>query len=339
MIYVILFVVAAVCTIGILALVSCGIGLWLYRSYPSWFVFRYATIPSIVYRGFDTLVNPVPETARMARLQIKNALVSDNQDLAQVWRGYEVLNTTLHGLSDFGSQPVRPNITSCYEDDYVDYRYSCYDNSYTHYLRVLYSRFTVLIIPRIFGVVLCRLRLERLVGDIVNLLMGLLGNDGEHDVNVRIHRPTVQHSLLILSNYLDTSFKNFRMHMSHRPCPAERSFFFCQEVIPKILLHLKSRIEYQVDNQNLLPTASVIVLEFLYRFNHPLPCMHPENSFVTDDCVFFRSLLIEKLEDLEENHYSQILHLLAPYLVKRMDFCSATAGSVCVDSLSTALMH
>jgi len=152
-----------------------------------------------------------------------------------------------------------------------------------------------------------------------------------NEITELVHIPTVEHALMILRPSMESERRNFRIHIDHKPSPAERSYFFGLHMLPRIMLHLNTRQDYQVTASNQLHTAIAIFYAYLDTLNLALPFMDIINTFDHEDVVEAYQLPeMEFIDPAEASLYSKLLDSL--------DFLSAIAGVVDKSVLSTPTM-
>jgi len=77
--------------------------------------------------------------------------------------------------------------------------------------------------------------------------------------NVFVHKPTIDSAFVALTPYLTSVYNRLHVNAERPLFPGERSYYFGHYVYPKILDQLNSKLEYQVNPDNILCTCQEIV--------------------------------------------------------------------------------
>jgi hypothetical protein len=145
-----------------------------------------------------------------------------------------------------------------------------------------------------------------------------------------IHRPTVDHAGLCLHNHMFASWKRFRLDMNGRRYkPSERSFFFGQLMVEKVMAHLNGKSEYQYNSATIAATAECVVLEFYLQHGITMPIMSFCNVITNEEKLDYNEFM-DTFDGDDENE-TRIYQMLRA----RLYFQMSTAGLNLVDGMST----
>jgi hypothetical protein len=176
-------------------------------------------------------------------------------------------------------RPARPNLDDISTESYGNVRFTFVSDPSAYYFMLLLANLQI-----DFAVSGLLRTIVKKFWNPFEWLLGLLheyGNDYSNVTrtyhNVLIHMPTVSQCYTANACYLETNCRNFRLTLSHKPTPSEKTYFFGRSVLPRILNHLQSREAYQYTGETLLATACSVIYLFLMETHRALPFMDLTN--------------------------------------------------------------
>jgi len=193
-------------------------------------------------------------------------------------REFDTLRNAYNVESSLEKLSIRPEISDVSLDSMSPISVVIYDNPLSYYTQLLLANskaswhFPWFI--RYFVNKYTKIVQDSLV-NIKNIVSRFVCNF--HNCDYSIHTPTV-HQVLI-SNFfmLESSYRNFKLTLNHKPSPSERSYFWCVTMFPRILNHLQTREVYCYSAQTMLPVAIATLYCFLEQTGRALPFMYPGN--------------------------------------------------------------
>jgi len=298
-------------------LVSCSVYLLRLAFRHSWIVNEnFPSIPPVIVHPDYVLPNMA---VRQKILHLSNQIGQlDHQENLydpDSFNGYSQLRTELSNSLKNDTTVFRPDITQTHQATYGQFQFRLYTSPLIYHMVCFLGSLKAAKIDFIESPTLLAFVAWATSSDVVAALVHksylfVLGYVTQYlntvyqailnsvtalllhqDVIQLLHRPTINHSVIALSGYFENTYRRYRLSLSHRPSPSERTYHFGLYVLPHIIQHLSSREYYQFDSTTLPFTAATIYYRWLQSTNRALPYMdlcndiHEEETKTADDIV------------------------------------------------------
>jgi hypothetical protein len=144
-------------------------------------------------------------------------------------------------------------------------------------------------------------------------------------VTAEVHIPTLDTCYLSMFSYMESMFKCLSIKSTRRLTPMERSYWVGLHCLEKLVIHLNSKNEYQVNSDNVVLTAQAVFYKFLLTTGKCIPLIDICNSIDQSVMDEYYEVMDNNVSDIDGNpslEYS-FLHFPFPF-----------AGSVAIDNTS-----
>jgi len=291
-------------------------------------VFQLRSNNPVIDRAYEYSWNPIDPINDKVNVQFESEVDALQGTPRDVILGRDELeNGVWKRALDLSMKKVKPNLSNLKRNAYMTFKSTRYSSPIAGYFSALVS-----------GLFSARAsRFRRFLGR-VPLLKRLFrhqyrftksnytvasGPSGPEQVEV--HLPTVGVAYMAMFSYMESMFKCLSIKSTRRLTPAERSFWVGQHCLEKLVIHLNSKNEYQVNSGNAVMTAQVIFYQFLLTTGKCLPLIDICNTIDQSSMDEFYELMDNDTTDMDGNvdPAFQFLHFPYPF-----------AGSVAIDNTS-----
>lgn len=109
-----------------------------------------------------------------------------------------------------------------------------------------------------------------------------------------LHGPTVDVCFNQQYSLLMSLWSNYRLKLSYRYAPSEKSYWFCQYVLPRVINYLNMKKEFQVNSDNIRATACCVLQMFITKERIAFPIIGIYNNMSLD-------VFVHNYEHLRDN--------------------------------------
>lgn len=226
-----------------------------------------------------------------------------------------LLNGDWRDALNLSMKKVKPDLADLHPESYLHF-------AYTRYAHPCYGYFSVLA-QSLFVATQSRLRRWLVHRKFVFAQSDWVLDDLKTrsvEETADIHLPTLECCYCAMFCYMESMFKCIKISSSRRLSPSERSYWVGQFCLEKLVTHLNSKNEYQVNSDNVVATAQAVYYKFLSITGKVFPIIDIVNTI--DSSVMDEFFELESVDDVLGPELN-FLHFPFPF-----------AGSLAIDNTS-----